>query len=177
MVERRPLVGGVAVIFVLLSCLLLMQRRKDRKVVTCVLFHALPTVRLFSSLLPPAGSTSDEPFRLLFFGTLRGHIQIRVLKKCPELVEDFIERVVVLLVERSHGVVLCGVQVRLQNCRGRLLVVGVFFEEKTVCGVALRRLGGRPKSFAGGKEQVGGAKHCPAKVFFVGGGEGNDGFW
>ncbi|CAM9703895.1 unnamed protein product [Pylaiella littoralis] len=35
---------------------------------------------------------------------------IRVLKKCPELVEDFIERVVVLLVERSHGVVLCGVQ-------------------------------------------------------------------
>lgn len=39
------------------------------------------------------------------------HPQIRVLKKCPELVEDFIERVVVLLVERSHGVVLCGVQV------------------------------------------------------------------
>lgn len=38
--------------------------------------------------------------------------QIRVLKKCPELVEDFIERVVVLLVERSHGVVLCGVQVQ-----------------------------------------------------------------
>ncbi|CAM9669259.1 unnamed protein product, partial [Ectocarpus sp. 12 AP-2014] len=35
---------------------------------------------------------------------------IRVLKKCPELVEDFIERVVVLLVERSHGVVMCGVQ-------------------------------------------------------------------
>eukprot|EP00752_Nemacystus_decipiens_P003420 g3164.t1 len=35
---------------------------------------------------------------------------IRVLKKCPELVEDFVDRVVVLLVERSHGVVLCGVQ-------------------------------------------------------------------
>lgn len=35
-----------------------------------------------------------------------------MLKKCPELVEDFIERVVVLLVERSHGVVLCGVQVQ-----------------------------------------------------------------
>ncbi|CAN0559360.1 unnamed protein product, partial [Laminaria digitata] len=36
---------------------------------------------------------------------------VRVLKRCPELVEDFIDRVIVLLVERSHGVVLCGVQV------------------------------------------------------------------
>lgn len=38
-----------------------------------------------------------------------------MLKKCPELVEDFIERVVVLLVERSHGVVLCGVQVQREG--------------------------------------------------------------
>lgn len=38
--------------------------------------------------------------------------QVRVLRKCPELAEDFVDRVVALLVERSHGVLLCGVQVR-----------------------------------------------------------------
>lgn len=37
--------------------------------------------------------------------------KVRVLRKCPELVEDFVDRVVTLLLERSHGVVLCGVQV------------------------------------------------------------------
>ncbi|CAN0437918.1 unnamed protein product, partial [Hapterophycus canaliculatus] len=51
--------------------------------------------------------------------------QIRVLRKCPELVEDFIERVVVLLVERSHGVVLCGVQVRLRRWHAPAGVVGI----------------------------------------------------
>lgn len=57
-------------------------------------------------LLRRRGALLDDLFRPAFLPP-----QIRVLKKCPELVEDFIERVVVLLVERSHGVVLCGVQV------------------------------------------------------------------
>ncbi|CAM9923655.1 unnamed protein product [Sphacelaria rigidula] len=35
---------------------------------------------------------------------------VRVLRKCPELVEDFVERVGALVLERSHGVVICGVQ-------------------------------------------------------------------
>ncbi|CAM9563448.1 unnamed protein product, partial [Discosporangium mesarthrocarpum] len=44
-----------------------------------------------------------------FFRKKAALCMVRVLNKCPELVEDFVGRVVGLLKDRSHGVMLCGI--------------------------------------------------------------------
>ena len=75
--------------------------------------HAL----LILSLLPPihthtpltAASVTALPQTP--FWVASSFDQVRVLRKCPELVEEFVDRVAGLLLERSHGVVLSGVQV------------------------------------------------------------------
>jgi len=67
----------------------------------------------------------------------------RCLTKCPEMIEDFVERVVTLLKDKSHGVLITVVQLMTQI----ILIDGETFEEEgyddineTPCRVAFLRL-------------------------------------
>ena len=42
---------------------------------------------------------------------------IRIFKKVPDLVEDFVERITSLLKDRSHGVLVTGVQLMIEVMR------------------------------------------------------------
>lgn len=42
---------------------------------------------------------------------------IRIFKKVPDLVEDFLERITSLLKDRSHGVLVTGVQLMIEVMR------------------------------------------------------------
>jgi AP-1 complex subunit gamma-1 len=41
---------------------------------------------------------------------------IRILRKCPDLIENFVPRIKALLTERNHGVLLGGVRLMVELC-------------------------------------------------------------